>query len=147
MRGEVQQLSRKQQILLLHRRVLLHNLAPLFYLNDGLLTPRCRSTVMVRARMLVVLQVLAWMKSAPCLFLELQIALPLRLQRRAAVVLHKPLSLLLFLNFLAHMQPLRDQNLLLLHPSMPLFLPLPPLRLLAIMYQQLKWQQLRETTT
>ena len=102
---------------------------------------------MVRTRMPVVLQVLAWMKSAPCLFLELQIALPLRLQRRATVVLHKPLSLLLFLNFLAHMQPLRDQNLLLLHPSMPLFLPLPPLRLLAIMYQQLKWQQLRETTT
>jgi hypothetical protein len=45
------------------------------------------------------------------------------------------------------MHPLRHEILLLLHPSMPLFLPLPPLRLLAIMHQQLKWQQLRETKT
>jgi hypothetical protein len=95
----------------------------------------------------VVFQVLAWMMSDPCLFLELQIALLLRLQRQAAIALRKALSLLLFLNFLAPIHPLRNQSLLLLHPSMPLFLPLPPLRLLAIMHQQLKWQQLRETTT
>jgi hypothetical protein len=36
------------------------------------------------------------------------------------------------------MHPLLNEILLLLHPSTPLFLALPPLRLLAIMYQQLK---------
>ena len=101
----------------------------------------------MRARMPVVLQVLAWMKPAPCLFLELQIALPLRLQRRAAAVLHKPLSLLLFLNFLAHMQPLRDQNLLFIASVDVPVLAVATLQLLAIMYQQLKWQQRWGTTT
>jgi hypothetical protein len=49
-----------------------------------------------------------------------------------------PKALPLLLNFLAPMHPLRNEILLLLHPSTPLFLALPPLRLLAIMYQQLK---------